>query len=90
MITNIKILGDSQYLLNEAVKITINEDVSVTAEFDESILTENEVNEMIDQFFDGIKETLAQEAASKDMKKRELPPGATTEVFEQDKCVGED
>lgn len=51
MIHSIKELGTATYLLNDTVKIQLDEDLSVTAEYDETVLTEKEVETMIDSFF---------------------------------------
>lgn len=51
MIHDVKIIADSTYLINESVKIMLNEDLSVTADFDDTVLTEQEVNDLIDEFF---------------------------------------
>lgn len=83
MIKDIKKLGEGIYLINEEVKLTIHdEDESVTAEFDPDATSEEHVNELIDTFFGVVINNLAKS------KETNLPPGATTEVFEQDECVG--
>ena len=51
MIDNVKKDGDHSFIINDSVRITINEDISVTAEFDESNMTDDEVNLLIDELF---------------------------------------
>lgn len=51
MSLNIQIIGEATYLLNNRVKVTIDEDLMATAEYDDAILTKEEVEKLIDDFF---------------------------------------
>jgi hypothetical protein len=62
MITEIKKIGDSTYLINECIKLTINPDTSCTADFDETVITEDEVNAIIDSFFEGVKKRIEEQS----------------------------
>lgn len=51
LIKDVKKIKDFTYLINNSVKLSISEDLNCTAEFDDSILSEDDVNKLIDEFF---------------------------------------
>lgn len=58
-IKDIKKIGHATYLINELIKLHIEEDLNCTAEYDENLLTEDCVNGIIDEFFErAVKERL--------------------------------
>lgn len=61
MIYKIEKLSQNSYKLNESITLTINENSEkefLKADYDEKILTEQEVNEIIDAFMKMIAKTL--------------------------------
>jgi len=64
LLNNIVKIDSNVYLVNEHIKIIINEDTSVTADYDEKYYNEDQVNQIIDEIFAGVNELLKQKAKS--------------------------
>jgi len=65
MIKSVKKIKTGMYLINENLKLSVSdEDMSVNAEFNEEDYSDDEVNTIIDEFFEGIFE-VAQDLAQR-------------------------